>query len=110
MKSNLVIRVLVTLGVTVGIGYAQGSGSTTAPPSAGNSTFDVPFQVTRIAQGKLIGIDKEKRIIAMEDRKGKRSDFQMTDKVRFKAKTIQVVYSPDDGKVIELKLVYVKKA
>jgi len=129
MKHNFMMS-SSTLFLAAGFCYAQGSGSTAPPPSAGMPTFDRPFQVTRAVQGKLTVIDAETRLIAVEDKKGNHFEFRLDDRAKFKAdkKTefgskkkveladfksgdpVRVVFTPDDGKVIEVKLVHVKKA
>lgn len=127
MKCKLMMPIS-TLLVATGLCYAQGSGST-EPPRTTIPTYDAqPFQVTRNVQGALIAIDQENRLIAVEDKKGKLFKFRLEDGAKFKAdkKTefggkkklmladfkagdpVRVVFTPDDGKVIEVRLVYVK--
>lgn len=110
---------------------AQGSGSTAPPPSGGGgASLDIPFQVTRILDGKVASVDAERRILIVEDKKGKKSEFRLNSRSRIKAdkKTefgakknveiadfqvgdpVRVVYDPDASTVIELRLLYVKKA
>lgn len=65
--------------------WAQGSGTIYVP-----DTIDAPaspFQVTRIAKGKIAGIHKEVKVtwVLLESEKGRRGAIKLTRRTRFKA-------------------------
>lgn len=84
--------------------------------------------MTRSVQGKLTAIDREQRLISVEDQKGKRLVFRLDERTRFKAdkKTelagrkkldladlnegdpVRVIFNPEQEKVLEVRLIYVK--
>ncbi len=72
------------------VSFAQGSGGRTVPSRPiGDITDDRsgprPFAVTRTVTGKINEINAEKHLIIVEDKNGKRLEFKLDDKTRFRA-------------------------
>ncbi len=69
--------------------FAQGSGGRTTPSPVGGVTDATsgpnPYLVTRSLTGKIAEINSEKHLIVIEDKSGKRLEFKLEDKTRFKA-------------------------
>lgn len=70
--------------------WAQGSGTIRVPDAVEERAIDgreLPFQVTRIVNGKIVGIHKEAKAtwVLLEYGKGKRGAIRLTHGTRFRA-------------------------
>ena len=93
--------------------WAQGSGTIYVPDTIDGPAS--PFQVTRIATGKVAGIHKEAKAtwVLLESEKGRRGAIKLTRRTRFKAdKNTEYAgkkhISPDDlevGQIVKVTFV-----
>ncbi len=127
MKS-IRLAALVSFFIFPALALAQGSGSENRPlqtpqqQQGGGPTND--FQVLRTFTGKILEISLDSHLLVVENKDGKNVQFKLDDHTKFKAdkktelqgrknlklddfekgQTVNVVFSPSDNRVVEVRL------
>jgi hypothetical protein len=122
-----VSMILPVSAMMVATAWAQGSGNVPLAEmgTGGDANSDWPFQVTRTVTGNVLWIMKngDINLIVVEDNRGRRAVFTVTQQTRFKAdkkteyagkkritaddmavgQRVTIIFTPDKGNVLALR-------